>query len=82
MNIILQQIQYFLPQESKTMSYNRFRIIDRFLHFVDNEELGEKHPLAAKIQPVWDYCNEKFRSIYTPRKYRSIDESLLLWKGR
>ena len=70
------------PGVKNFMSYNRFQIIDCFLHFVDNEELGEKHPLAAKIQPVWDYCSEKFRSIYTPRKYISIDESLLLWKGR
>ena len=70
------------PGVKNFMSYDRFRIIDRFLHFVDNEKLGEKYPLAAKIQPVWDYCNEKFQSIYTPRKYISIDESLLLWKGR
>ena len=70
------------PGVKNFMSYDRFRIIDRFLHFVDNEKLGEKYPLAAKIQPVWDYCNEKFQSIYTPRKYLSIDKSLLLWIGR
>ena len=81
MNIISQQIQYFLPLESKTLSYNRSWIIDRFLHFVDNENLGKKYPLAAKIRPVWDYCNEKFQYIYTPEQYISIDKSLLLWKG-
>ena len=78
MNIISQQIQYFLHLESKTLG----QIIYHFLQLVDNGKLGEKYPLAAKIQPVWDYCNEKFQSIYTPRKYILIDESLLLWKGR
>ena len=29
-----------------------------------------------------DYCNEKFQSICTPRKYILSDKSLLLWKGR
>ena len=70
------------PGVKNLMSYNKFRIIDRFLHFVGNEKLGEKYPLAAKIQSIWDYCHEKFQSIYTPRKYISNDESLPLWKGR
>ena len=47
------------------MPYNRFRIIDRFLQFANNEKLGEKHPLAAKIQPIWDYGNENFNP-FTP----------------
>ena len=78
MNIISQQIQYFLHLESKILCQIRYH----FLQFVDNGKLGEKYPLAAKIQSAWDYCNEKFQSIYTPRKYISIDKSLLLWIGR
>ena len=67
---------------TKHMSYNRFVNIDRFLHFVDNDVLGNNYSKCAKIQPIWDYVNEKFRLLYTPKKYVSIDESLLLWKGR
>ena len=78
MNIISKQIQYFLHLESKTLC----QIIYHFLQVVDNGKLGEKYLLAAKIQPVWDYCNEKFQSTYTLRKYISIDKSLLLWIGR
>ena len=52
------------------------------MHFVDNAELGEKPKLASKIQPVWDYFNEKYKDLYTPKQDISIDESLLLWKGR
>ena len=37
------------PGVKSFMSYNKFRIIDRFLHFVGNEKLGEKYPLPAKI---------------------------------
>ena len=64
------------------MSYNKFKLIDKFLHFVDDEELGDDYPRAAKIQPVWDYVSSKFSMLYTPKQDIAIDESLLLWKGR
>ena len=64
------------------MSYKRFVNIDRFFHFVDNDVLGNNYSKCAKIQPIWDYVNEKFQLLYTPKKYVSRDESLLLWKGR
>ena len=63
------------------MSYNKFKLIDRFLHFVVDEELGDKYPKYAKIQPVWDYLNNKYTQLYTPKQDIAIDESLLLWKG-
>ena len=70
------------PGIKKLLSYNRFVNIDRFLHFVDNVELGDNYPKSAKIQPVWDYLNSRYQMLYTPKRYISIDESLLLWKGR
>lgn len=36
----------------------------------------------AKIAPILEHLNKKFKSVYTPRREVSIDESLLLWKGR
>lgn len=70
----------------KLMSINRFLLIIRFLHFVDNYELdmtihGSERK-TAKIKPVVQHCNEKFRQLYTPQRHLSLDESLLLWKGR
>ena len=70
------------PGMKNLLSYNRFVNIDRFLHFVDNVELGDNYPKCAKIQPVWDYLNSRYQMLYTPKRYISIDESLLLWKGR
>ncbi|KAI5639217.1 transposase IS4 domain-containing protein [Phthorimaea operculella] len=53
----------------------------RLLHFVDNDEISPVGRTSyqlkiAKIAPVLDHCNEKFAAMY------SLDESLLLWKGR
>ena len=69
------------PGLKSYMSYNKFKLIDKFLHFVDNEELGDSYAKSAKIQPVWDYMNERYSMLYTPKQNIAIDESLLLWKG-
>ena len=63
-------------------SYNKFKFIDKFLHFVDDDDLGNNYPKAAKIQPLWDYFNNLYSALYTPKQEIAIDESLLLWKGR
>ncbi|KAI5639207.1 transposase IS4 domain-containing protein [Phthorimaea operculella] len=36
----------------------------------------------AKVGPIIDHCNRKFAELYTPNRELSLDESLLLWKGR
>ncbi|XP_033361397.1 piggyBac transposable element-derived protein 4-like [Bombus vosnesenskii] len=53
----------------------------RFLHFSDNETDDSKDRLR-KIRPVINFCNQKFKEIYTPNEYVSIDESLMKYKGR
>ena len=35
-----------------------------------------------KVHPKIEYLVNKFKSVYTPDKEVSIDEELLLWKGR
>ena len=35
-----------------------------------------------KLRPLIDHLFEKFQEVYTPTRNISIDESLLLWKGR
>ena len=70
------------PMISKILSYNRFLLIEKCSHFVDNITLGENYEKITKIKPVHDYLSQRFYLLYTPERYINIDESLLLWKGR
>ena len=47
----------------------------RFWHFADNDQL-------FKLQPLLEYFNAKMWSVYTSDKQLSLDESMVLWKGR
>ncbi|XP_015180955.1 PREDICTED: piggyBac transposable element-derived protein 2-like [Polistes dominula] len=69
------------PIFRQTMPFKRFRQISRFLHFSDNETDNSKDRLR-KIRPVINFWNQKFKEIYTPSEYVSIDESLMKYKGR
>ncbi|PNF23367.1 hypothetical protein B7P43_G13170 [Cryptotermes secundus] len=71
----------FLPN---VMSGERFSLLTRFLHFVDhtNKEIAKRDPKLYKILPVSEYLRKKFQKVYIPGKEVSVDESLLLWKGR
>ncbi|XP_072943347.1 uncharacterized protein [Epargyreus clarus] len=70
-----------MPYFSRIMSYNRFTLLKSLYHFVDNETLTDRTKLG-KIQPVLDYLNEKFSTLYMPSQEIAIDESLLKWHGR
>ncbi|XP_048006785.1 piggyBac transposable element-derived protein 4-like isoform X1 [Leguminivora glycinivorella] len=69
------------------MSRNRFQLLLRFLHFVDNDTLlvskvtGNEKKIA-KIKPIIDYLNMKFNNLYVPGQYLSLNESYPLWKGQ
>lgn len=69
------------PIFRKTMPFKRFRQISRFLHFSDNETADSSDRLR-KVRPIINLQNEKFKEIYTPNEYVSIDESLMKYKGR
>lgn len=75
-----------IPDFRAIMSRNRFQMISRFLHFVSNEDIprGSSSYVRkiSKILPIIEHCNSKFESLYTPEQELSLDESLLLWKGR
>jgi hypothetical protein len=64
---------------SQFMSRDRFLLIMRSLHFNCNEEDSSS---LGKIQPLIDLFNERMDAIYVPKKNLSIDESLVLWRGR
>ncbi|XP_031769579.1 piggyBac transposable element-derived protein 4-like [Galleria mellonella] len=61
------------------MSRNRFMIILRCLHF--SSETNEEDRLA-KIRPILDHFNNRMNKIYYPGKQLSLDESVVLWRGR
>lgn len=72
-----------MPKFRKMMSLNRFMLLMKFLHFRDNDTITDhgKDRKIAKILPILEYCNMKFKAAYSPRRELAIDESLLLWKG-
>ncbi|KAJ1098648.1 hypothetical protein NDU88_003755 [Pleurodeles waltl] len=69
-----------------TMSHNRYLLLLRMLHFVDNAlALPRVHPDSDhlfKIRPVLDHFVDRFSEVYVPGKEISVDESLVLFKGR
>ncbi|KAL4104628.1 hypothetical protein QTP88_019922 [Uroleucon formosanum] len=73
-----------IPFFREHMSRNRFMLLLRALHFSRNPKEGELAPRNRlyKIQPILDYFNSKMKEIYEPSKNLSIDESMVLWRGR
>ncbi|XP_067130210.1 piggyBac transposable element-derived protein 4-like [Centruroides vittatus] len=68
----------------ENMTENRFHLLRKFLHFNDNTLFvpTATNKRLFKLKPVFDYLIRKWQSAYTPGRNISIDESLLLWKGR
>ena len=67
------------------MARNRFTEILKFLHSVDNSNYNANDPNRDKLYKVWgvvEFLVDQFKNIYMPTQHISIDEELLLWKGR
>ncbi|KAJ1180285.1 hypothetical protein NDU88_005507 [Pleurodeles waltl] len=68
------------------MTRNWYLLLLRMLHFVDNAlALPREHPdcdRLFKIRPVLDHFVDRFSEVYVPGKEISVDESLVLFKGR
>ena len=71
---------YNHPIFSQVMSRNRYEHILRALCTYDRnkEDLGK----GDKIKPIVSQISKNFRSMYCPGKHLSLDEALLLFKGR
>ena len=67
-----------------SMSRNRFLLIMRTLHFAKNPEPGEAVPQDRlhKIRPPVRFFNERMSKIFYPGRELSLDESMMLWRGR
>lgn len=71
-------LQY--PIISKIMKQDRYFEILKYLHFSDNTRpSGSK---LQKIGTIWDLCMNNFQKTLRAHKNLSIDESLMLYKGR
>ena len=69
------------PQGLEELYQNKIILLEIFLHFVDNEELGDSFNKAAKIQPILEKHVERFKPLCEMECDIFIDESFLLWKG-
>ncbi|KAG8237447.1 hypothetical protein J437_LFUL015975 [Ladona fulva] len=73
------------PFFAQVMSYRRFVLIKRYLHFSDNSVFDRDTHRNSKLNKIWPVIvqlNKKFSSLLTPDRDLSIDESLMLYKGR
>ncbi|XP_023219038.1 piggyBac transposable element-derived protein 4-like [Centruroides sculpturatus] len=73
------------PFFGRVISRNRFRNIKKNLHFISNDSYNpdtHPNPKLHKIWPIIVDLNSKFSRFYIPERDISIDESLLLYKGR
>ena len=74
------------PVFGTVMKRNRFQLLLRFVHFNNNSHLpAVVQPTTDrlyKVRPLLAHLFEKFQSIYGIQQDVSVDESLLLWKGR
>lgn len=69
-----------LPAFREYMSRDRFLIILRCLHFAKNIETPSDR--LHKVRPIIDHFNNIMSNIYYPGKELSLDEAMVLWRGR
>lgn len=67
---------------TKLMSRERFEILFRFVHFVDNTaHLNSENPFY-KIKPLTDLLVSNFQTVYPPGSKLVVDESMVPFRGR
>uniref|UniRef100_A0A0K8VYQ3 PiggyBac transposable element-derived protein 3 n=1 Tax=Bactrocera latifrons TaxID=174628 RepID=A0A0K8VYQ3_BACLA len=72
-----------VPVVSKAMSRNRFDLILRFMHVNDNSKIPKNNKdRLFKIRPMVEALNQRFQQVYHRTKELSVDESMILFKGR
>ena len=70
---------------NQVMSRNRFQKILEFLHIADNSNYDANDPnrnKPYKVRYVVEFLIDRFKTSYLPAESISVDEELLLWKGR
>ena len=68
------------------ISRDRFRKLQRYLHFVDNSTIiprGQKgHNRLGKVRPILTYITQKCKEVYSPHKEVTVDEAMIKFQGR
>ncbi|KAK9712384.1 Transposase IS4 [Popillia japonica] len=64
------------------MSYNRFSLILRCWHFVDNSLPREGNDRLYKISSLVGAIVDNIQNVYIPGETVAIDESMILFRGR
>lgn len=69
---------------ANNMSRNRFLLILRALHFAQNPDNDEVTPpdRLYKIRNIMNLFNSRMSEIFYPSREMSLDESMVLWRGR
>ncbi|XP_029633882.1 piggyBac transposable element-derived protein 4-like [Octopus sinensis] len=73
------------PIFANTMSYRRYKKIREYFHFTNNDSFDREthpNPKLCKIYEIYQALEEKFQKFYNLGKNVTIDESLMLYKGR
>ena len=78
---------YWTPIFSKSTICDRFYLILKFLHFNNNNDPAydandENRDRLHKLRPFLEMARDQCKQVYQPGEYLSIDESLVLFKGR
>jgi hypothetical protein len=75
---------YFFPIFKNAMPRDKFANIFRCLHFQRNPQTGSCPPTDPlyKIRPLLENFQKSMKNLYIPNKQLSLDESMLLWRGR
>ncbi|XP_028173396.1 piggyBac transposable element-derived protein 4-like [Ostrinia furnacalis] len=68
-----------IPSFRQYMSRNRFMLILRCLHFSSDPRDEDR---LTEIRPIVDNFNTVMNNIYSPGKQLTLDESMVLWRGR
>lgn len=72
-----------VPLVSRIMSRDRFDSILTNLHVNDNQTMPNPNPdRLYKLRPMIDTLNMTFKTFYNGTREKSVDESMVLFKGR
>jgi len=69
------------PYVNTIMPRNRFQLLLKFWHFANNEDAIEGDRLH-KLRNVCNALISRFQALYEPEKELSIDEAMVLFRGR
>ena len=69
------------PFFPRTMPRDRFSLLLKFLHFSNSED-APADDILFKLRQVCDILRRQIQDVYIPDREISIDESMVLWRGR